>query len=167
MDVIAALFTAAVTLGTLAPSVAETPSPATQSSLAIRAAKAAPALDLMAEPQISGVRQQSLSLAALPERPGALVPLYASLAVLQGLDIYSTSSAISRGAVEANPAMQVVSGSHWGSAAMKAAATAGSIYFIERAWKNNRKGAVILATAINVATAAVVAHNTQVARSRR
>ena len=93
-----------------------------------------------------------------------LLPMYASLAALQGLDIYTTSAAIKRGAVEANPLAKPVAGRNMASVLVKAAATAGSIYFTERAWKKNRKGAIILMTAINVATAAVVAHNTQVAR---
>ena len=93
-----------------------------------------------------------------------LIPMYASLAVLQGFDIYTTSASIKRGAVEANPLMKPVAGRNMASVLVKAAATAGSIYFTERAWKQNRKGAVILMTAINVATAAIVAHNTQVAR---
>jgi hypothetical protein len=59
-----------------------------------------------------------------------------------------------------------VATNHAASIAVKAAATAGAIFFTERAWKQSRKGAVILMTAINVATAAVVAHNTQVARRR-
>jgi hypothetical protein len=94
------------------------------------------------------------------------VPLYASLAALQGFDIFTTSKAVARGADEANPLMKPVAGKSMASVVVKAAATAGSIYFTERAWKQNRKGAVILMTAINVATAAVVAHNTQVARQQ-
>ena len=90
--------------------------------------------------------------------------MYASLAVLQGFDIYTTSASLKSGALEANPLMKPVAGRNMASIIVKAAATAGSIYFTERAWKNNRKGAVILMTVINVATAAVVAHNTQVAR---
>jgi hypothetical protein len=96
----------------------------------------------------------------------ALIPMYASLAALQGFDIYTTSSALASGGVEANPLMKPVAGRNAASVVVKAAATAGSIYFTERAWKHNRKGAVILMTAINVATAAVVAHNTRVVRQR-
>jgi hypothetical protein len=162
MDVTAALFTAAVTVGTLAPSSAVTVTPATTPIAA-----AVRTVETPAAGQVPNLRQISLtspSSSLSSSRPAPLVPLYASLAVLQGLDIYTTSKAMSRGAVEANPLMQPVAGRAWGSTAVKAAATAGSIYFIERAWKNNRKGAVILAAVINVATAAVVAHNTQTAR---
>ena len=93
--------------------------------------------------------------------------MYTSLAILQGFDIYTTSASIKRGAVEANPLMKPVAGRNMASVLVKAAATAGSIYFTERAWKQNRKGAVILMTAINVATAAIVAHDTQVRAASR
>ena len=161
MDVTAAVFAAAVTLGALAPSdpvdsadTGQAPAPAT-----VTMAVATPV------EQVPVIRQASLSVAP-SQRPAPLVPLYASLAVLQGLDIYTTSAAMSRGGVEANPGMKPVAGKTWASAAVKAAATAGTVYFIERAWKQNRKGAVVLATVINVATAAVVAHNTQVSKRR-
>jgi hypothetical protein len=163
MDVTAALFTVAVTVGTLAPSAPTMTVPAPAASIVEITPSSVEALD---RTQTLSMRQLSLK-APSTNRPAALVPLYASLAVLQGLDIYSTSAAVSSGGVEANPAMKAVAGKAWGSMAVKAAATAGSIYFIERAWKQNRKGAVILATVINVATAAVVAHNTQVAKAGR
>jgi len=98
------------------------------------------------------------------KRPSPLVPLYTSLAVLQVLDAYTTSAALSRGAHEANPAMQPLVGKALGTVAAKAIATASTIYFVERAWKRHRKGAVILVTSINVASAAIVAHNSRVAR---
>lgn len=157
MDVTAALLAATVTVGALAPADAtrstssQAPTPTTAASSESRAL--ADGVQMTFTPPTS-------------RRPAPLVPLYVSLGVLQGFDIYTTSTALSRGAVEANPGMQPVAGNPWASTAVKAAATATSIFFIERAWKQNRKGAVILATAINVATAAVVAHNTQVARRK-
>lgn len=163
MDVTAAVLAAAVTVGALAP--AETPSPRTAPAPAVVVAMAEPTpiADAAASASDLLVSRPNRSLNSLSaRRPAPLVPLYASLAVLQGLDIYTTKSAMSRGAIEANPGMKAVAGNAWASTAVKAAATAGSIYFIERAWKQNRKGAVILATVINAATAAVVAHNTQV-----
>jgi hypothetical protein len=166
MDVTAAVLAAAVTVGALAP--AELPSsdlsaPAPAAAV-VAVAEPTPISDAAsAANDFLAPRRNKTSLTGLSaRRPAPLVPLYASLAVMQGLDIYTTSSALSRGAVEANPGMKAVAGNAWASTAVKAAATAGSIYFIERAWKQNRKGAVILATVINAATAAVVAHNTQV-----
>jgi hypothetical protein len=165
MDVTAALFTVAVTVGTLAPagpSVANTEAPIAAAVSAIAEPRAAASsvdgIETLPNLRLLSARGSS------SKRPGALIPLYASFAVLQGFDICTTSAAVKRGGVEANPAMQPVAGNKLASTAVKAAATAGGIYFIERAWKQNRKGAVVLATVINVATAAVVAHNTRVAK---
>ena len=158
MDVTAAVLAAAVTIGALAPSdPVETERDQAPAPEAVTLAVTPPVVE-----QVPVIRRASLSA----QRPAPLVPLYASLAVLQGLDIYSTSAAMSRGGVETNPGMKPVAGKMWASVAVKAAATAGSVYFIERAWKQNRKGAVVLATVINVATAAVVAHNTRVSKRR-
>jgi hypothetical protein len=165
MDVTAALFTVAVTAASMAPAApaSTVPAPiATSVASASELVIAGAAEDLGQRPSL---RQLSL-MPGDSRRPSALVPLYASMAIMQGFDIYSTSSALSRGGVEVNPGMKPVAGKTWASAAVKAAATAGSIYFLERAWKQNRKGAVIVATIINVATAAVVAHNTSVAKQR-
>ena len=86
--------------------------------------------------------------------------------MLQGFDVYTTSASLKGGAVEANPVMKPIAGRNLASVVVKAAATAGNIEFVERAWKQNRKGAVLLITAINVTTVAIVAHNTHVARRR-
>ena len=92
-------------------------------------------------------------------RPAALPAMYASLGALQALDIYSTRKAIGSGAHEANPVMRASSGSATAMLAVKAASTAASIFFTERAWKKNRKGAMILMAVANGVTAAVVANN--------
>jgi hypothetical protein len=42
----------------------------------------------------------------------------------------------------------------------------GAIYFAERAWKKNRKGAIILMAVINGATAAVAARNINMRNTR-
>jgi hypothetical protein len=163
MDIGAAFITIAITVGSVAPVQVGLLPPSSRVAEAIAAAP-----EQLASPRVGDpltLRRLSTEVVA-PSRPSALVPLYASLAVLQGFDIYTTSSALQRGAAEANPVMRPVAGNHVASVLVKAAATAGSIYFTERAWKQNRKGAVILMTAINVAAAAVVAHNTQVARAR-
>jgi hypothetical protein len=97
-------------------------------------------------------------------RPAALMPLYASFVTLQVLDVHSTSYALARGAVEANPAMQGVVGNQVGFAAMKAAGTAGIIFAAERIRKKNRAAAVGLMIASNSAMAWVVQHNYRTAR---
>jgi hypothetical protein len=93
-------------------------------------------------------------------RPEALMPLYASLVALQGLDIHSTRRALSTGSGdEANPAMRGVVGNSAAFIAVKAGATAGVIWASEKMWKKNRKAAVIFAAVVNAAMAAVVANN--------
>ena len=92
-------------------------------------------------------------------RPRALPALYASLGVLQGLDLYSTRRAVSAGANELNPIVGKAAKNTGAMLAVKALSTAGSIYFTERAWKKNRKGAVVLMAIMNGVTAAVVANN--------
>lgn len=97
-------------------------------------------------------------------RPSALPALYAAMGVLQALDVHSTFRALKAGASEANPAVRGAAGRTGTMLAMKALSTATAIYFTERAWKKNRKGAVVLIAAINGVTAAVVANNLKNAR---
>jgi hypothetical protein len=99
-----------------------------------------------------------------PKRPSALPVLYGSLGALQALDVYSTRRALRAGAREANPLLASAAGSSGTMLAVKAVSTATSIYFAERAWKKNRKGAVVLMAVINGVTAAVVARNFRHAR---
>jgi len=100
-----------------------------------------------------------------PQRPGALLPLYGSLVALQGLDIHSTRGAVESGSGrEANPAMRPFVSNSAAFIAVKAGATAGVIWASEKLWKKNRKGALILASAVNVAMAAIVANNYRVSR---
>jgi hypothetical protein len=103
--------------------------------------------------------------ATVPEgRPAALLPLYASFVTLQVLDIHSTAYALSRGAVEANPAMQGIVGTPVGFAAMKAAGTAGIVFAAEKLRKKNKAAAVGLMIASNSAMAWVVQHNYRTVR---
>ena len=137
---------------TVAPASAqETPSPSLRlDPTAIQLATAAPPTKLVAGPQL--------------QRPAALVPLYISFGVLQGLDVHSTLRALETGAVEANPLMQGLADSAVGMAAVKAAAGAGVIFASERMWKHNKVAAVLFMTATNSAMAWVVQHNHRVAR---
>lgn len=97
-------------------------------------------------------------------RPGALVPLYVSFATLQVLDTHSTSRALARGAVEANPLMKGIAGNELGLLAIKAAGTAGVIYVNEKVWRRNKAAAVIFMIAANSAMAYVVQNNYRAAR---
>jgi hypothetical protein len=163
MDVTAALVTVAVTVSTLTPSALPNEgtavAPVTIASASMAGVNV-PVTDTMSlRPPM--VKSSQVS------RPAPLIPLYASFVAMQGFDLFSTSKAVSAGAQEANSLMQSVAGKSAASIAVKAAATAGSIFFTERAWKQNRKGAVVLMTALNIATATIVAHNTQVKKQAR
>jgi hypothetical protein len=93
-------------------------------------------------------------------RPAALTPLYVSFAALQGLDVYSTSRALSSGVGrEANPAMRGIVGNPAGLIAVKAATAATAIWAAEKMWKRHPRAAIVFMTALNSAMAAVVAHN--------
>jgi hypothetical protein len=96
-------------------------------------------------------------------RPGALVPLYVSFSVLQVLDIHSTSGALGRGAVEANPIVRPFAGNQLGMVAVKAAGTAGVILASEQMWKKNKAAAVAFMLLSNGAMTWVVQHNYRIA----
>jgi hypothetical protein len=90
------------------------------------------------------------------ERPKALVGLYASLGVVQMLDLVSTKSALKNGAVELNGSMRGSVGKQLG---MKAAMTVGTIALTERLWKKNKMAAILTAAAANSALAMISANN--------
>jgi hypothetical protein len=100
---------------------------------------------------------------------GALLPsLYASLAVLNAYDAYSTTRGLSLGAVEGNAMMRNVAGRPAVLWAVKGGVTAGSVFIAERLWKNNNKvGAVAVMLATNGMMATVAARNSSVIRSLR
>ena len=124
------------------------------------------AIRLAIEPQVP--RSPSVFAVAPieePARPAALMPLYGSLVALQGLDIHSTRRAVGSGAgQEANPAMEPIVRNSAAFIAVKAGATVGVIWASEKMWKKNRKAAVIFASVVNVAMAAIVANNYRVNR---
>ena len=93
------------------------------------------------------------------KRPAALPLLYATLAVTQSWDVYSTRAALKAGAREANPAVATFSSSTGAMIGLKAATTAGTILFAERMWKKNKVAAIVMLGVINGATAAISVHN--------
>lgn len=111
----------------------------------------------------AGINVAGLGLPSQP-RPGALVPLYASFATLQALDVHSTSRALDQGAVEANPMMKGLAGNPTALLAVKAAGTAGVIFASEKMWKKNRAAAVFFMVAANSAMAWVVQNNYRAVR---
>jgi hypothetical protein len=98
-------------------------------------------------------------------RPAALPVMYVMLGGMQAFDIYSTRRAItSGGGQEVNPLLKQAAGNSGTMLAVKAASTAATIYFAEKMWKKNRKGAMILLAVVNGATAAVAVRNMRNAR---
>jgi hypothetical protein len=104
------------------------------------------------------------TISQAPKRPVLLPALYGTYAVLQAMDVMSTKKALAAGGHEANPVMR--GGNTATTIAIKAASGAATVYFVERAWKKNRVGGIVLMAAINGATAAIVAHNNHIASRR-
>ena len=102
--------------------------------------------------------------AAAVRRPAGLVPLYVSFAGLQLVDAHSTSRALDRGAVEANPLMKGFAGNPASLMAVKAAGAAVAIYASEQMWKTNRTAAIVFMIATNSAMAWVAQHNYRAVR---
>jgi hypothetical protein len=101
-------------------------------------------------------------------RPAALPVLYASLALLNAYDVYSTRQGLSRGAVENNALMKQVAGNPTAFIAVKALTTAVPMVLAERMWKNgNRKGAIMTMIVANGVAAAIGANNMQVLQQVR
>jgi len=143
---------AAVSLLALAfavPAAAQEPAPS------LREAAETAALPPAAQP----IRPERDATPDSTRRPAPLVPLYVSFSALQVLDTHSTSQALARGGVEANPVMKGFAGSEAGMLAVKAAGTAGVIYASEKMWKRNKTAAVIFMIAANAGMAWVVQHN--------
>lgn len=90
---------------------------------------------------------------------GLLVPLYASFAVLQVLDVRSTRAALSAGGREANPFMKGVVESPVAFVAVKAAGAAAIIFASEKIRTRSRVGALVTMAALNGLYATIVAHN--------
>lgn len=100
------------------------------------------------------------------KRPPELVPLYVSFAALQLLDAHSTFPVFDGRASEANPVVRSYMRNRGTLLAVKAGATAGTIYLCERLWKKNRIAAVLLMVGLNSGFAAITAHNYRVATFR-
>ena len=97
--------------------------------------------------------------APAPDSSRPLVPLYVSFAVLQALDVHSTTRALNAGAVEGNPLLRGVAHQPAALIAVKAGGAASTIWLSHKLAKRSKAGAFILMTAVNSAYAMVVAHN--------
>ena len=118
-------------------------------------------------PQLPKQPWQSLQFppvpSSRPERPASLMPLYASFAALQGLDIYTTRRALDSGAVEGNPVMRKVAERNSTMIVAKAAGSVVAIWATERLWKKKRpKLAIASAVVLNVVGGLVVINNCRV-----
>lgn len=114
--------------------------------------------------QLHQPRPGAVRRVVAPSRPSALVPLYVSFAALQVIDTHSTSRALAKGAVEANPLMKGIAASEVGLLAVKGAGTAGVLYVSEKMWKKNRAAAVIFMVAANSGMAWIVQNNYRAVR---
>jgi hypothetical protein len=109
----------------------------------------------------AGASAQSPARAPEQKRPSLLVPLYASQAVLNGLDVHSTMTALRAGNVEGNPVMRGLTPKQM--LGMKAASSASTILITEKLWRRHRAAAVGLMVASNVSLAVIAARNYRIA----
>jgi hypothetical protein len=94
----------------------------------------------------------------------ALNVLYGSYAALQVLDVTSTVAALHSGAAEVNPIVRAIGGETAQFLLLKAGTGAAVIALNRSLAKKSKKAAIVTMVALNVATAAVVAHNMRNAR---
>ena len=126
---------------------------------AIEQAVAAAATPAVAEPPVPAT-----TAAPEPSGRGVIIPLYASFAVLQALDVHSTLTALDRGAREGNPALAAAAGVPVAFIALKAGLGTAVILLAERVRRRSRMGAIVVMAAIDSAYAFVVRHNYAAAR---
>jgi hypothetical protein len=119
---------------------------------------------LLDEPSPRTWRAESVRPATPASSRRVLLPLYVSFATLQMLDVHSTTRALSRGGVEANPVMRGVADKPAALFAVKAGVTASTIFLAEKIRPKSRVAAIVVMAALNSTYATVVAHNYRVAR---
>lgn len=97
----------------------------------------------------------------------SLTALSVMSAALQGLDAYTTLSAVGRGAREANPVVRGAVGNPAVFMALKSSMTAATIYAAQRMWPRNKGAAIAMLAITNGVMGGVVAHNMSVLRQMR
>jgi hypothetical protein len=97
----------------------------------------------------------------------AFAAMYAGLVTVQALDAHSTLRAIDLGLREANPLMRWASGSPVAFVALKASATAATVFVTEKIRRKHPTRALVFVGAINAAYALIVAHNYRVLSGAR
>lgn len=96
----------------------------------------------------------------------ALRSLHVGLIASQAYDLYSTTHALRRGAIEMNPLLKDTVSSRVAFISIKVAVTAGPIYEAEKLWRKNHKiGAIALMAASNGIMMAVARHNSAVMKN--
>jgi hypothetical protein len=116
-------------------------------------------------PEAAALSRPSFEYGSTPFK--TLLPLYATTAVLQILDVRSTLQVVRLGGGEANPLLQGIVAHPAVFIGMKAAIAAASIYSAHKMAKHSKVGAIATMVAVNSVYAMVVAHNYQVARTMR
>jgi hypothetical protein len=100
-------------------------------------------------------------------RTKKLLPLYASVAVMQALDVHSTIQVLSRGGGEGNPMLQGIVSNRPLFIATKSAIAASTIYAASRIAKRSKVGAIVTLVGLNSVYAMVVSHNYKLAHELR
>lgn len=130
-----------------------------------------PSMDLRTAAATQAIEQRAAAFVSSPAgdlsgrahpRSKTLTAMYVAFGALQLADVHSTTRALSRGAVEANPAMRTVAGSPAALIAVKAAGGATTILVSEKLRKKRPVAALVLMASLNSFLAAVVAHNYRV-----
>ena len=116
-------------------------------------------------PDASIVTRPSLDFGGSHDK--ALLPLYASTAVLQFLDVRSTLDVIKLGGGEGNPMLKGLVAHPAMFVGVKAAIAAATIYSAHRMAAHSKIGAIATMVALNSVYAMVVQHNFQLAQTMR
>lgn len=129
---------------------------------------AAGALSIAQPIRLSELEQGPIQIAPVNRGAGssaALKSLYASTAIMQGLDVHSTMAVLKHGGGEANPLMGGLVKNKAAFIGVKAAVAASTILAARQIGKRNKVAAIVTLVAINSAYAFVVQHNYRVAGS--
>lgn len=129
---------------------------------------AAVALSIAQPVRLSDLEQRPIQIAPVNRGAGssaALKSLYASTAIVQGLDVHSTMAVLNRGGGEGNPIMGGLVKHKAAFIGVKAAVAVSTIMAARQIAKRNKVAAIVTLVAINSAYVFVVQHNYRVASS--
>ena len=130
--------------------------------------RAAGALSIAQPIRLSELEQGPIQIAPVNRGAGSsatLKSLYASTAIMQGLDVHSTMAVLKHGGGEANPLMGGLVKNKAAFIGVKAGVAAGTILAARQIAKCNKVAAIVTLVAINSAYVFVVQHNYRVAGS--